>query len=123
MPGPIRVADAPTDKSKKTTKAPPAATKVDTIILHIYAPIIPAGDTPGNKGFSQQDYIDWFKAPDDPRIPDVGKWSAEGINLEFYTNTKSGVKDFEKSLQRKGAIVAYIGHSTLTPPKLGFIQF
>lgn len=116
-PGPIRVADAPTDKSKKTTKAPPAPTKVDTIILHIYAPIIPVGDTPGNRGFSQQDYIDWFKAPDDPRIPDVGKWFNEGINLEFFTDTKSGVKDFEKSLQRQGAIVAYIGHSTLTPAK------
>jgi len=117
-PGPIRVADAPADKSnKKAVKAPPAATKVDTIILHIYAPIIPVGQTPGNKGFSQQDFIDWFKAPDDARLPDVGKWSAEGINLEFFTNTKSGVKDFEKSLQRKGAIVAYIGHSTLTPPR------
>src|SRR5437588_236132 len=89
-PGPIRVADAPTDKSKKTTKAPPAPTKVDTIILHIYAPIIPAGQTSGSKGFSQQDFIDWFQAPDDPRVPDVGKWFYEGIQLEFYTNTKSG---------------------------------
>jgi hypothetical protein len=111
IPGPIRVADAPKEKSKKPAPAP---TKVDTIILHIYAPIIPAGDTPGNPGYSVQDFIDWFKAPDDARIPDVGKWSVENINLEFYTNTKTGVKDFEKSLQRKGAVVVYIGHSTLT---------
>jgi hypothetical protein len=116
-PGPIRVADAPKDKSKKPAKVAPAPTKVDTIILHIYAPIIPAGDTPGNKGYSVQDFMDWFKAPDDPRIPDVGKWSVENINLEFNIDTKTGVKDFEKSLQRKGAIVVYIGHSTLTPAK------
>ena len=70
-----------------------------------------------SKGFSRQDFIDWFQAPDDPRIPDVGKWFVEGIKLEFFTDRKTGVKDFEKSLQRKGAIVVYIGHSTLTPPK------
>jgi len=109
-PGPIRVADASPDKSKKTTKAPPAPTKVDTIILHIYAPM---GLGPGGSGFSPQDFIDWFKALDDPSNPVSDKWSVEGINVEFYTNTKSGVKDFEKSLQRKGAIVVYIGHSTL----------
>jgi hypothetical protein len=114
-PGPIRVAEGPTDKSKKIAKAPSAATK--TIIFHIYVPIIPVGDTPGNKGYSVQDFIDWFKAPDDPRIPDVGKWSAENIGLEFFINTKSGVIDFQNSLKREGAIVVYIGHSTLTPPK------
>jgi hypothetical protein len=95
---------------KKTTKAPPAPTKVDTIILHIYALM---GLGPGGRGFSPQDFIDWFKALDDPSNPVSDKWSVEGINVEFYTNTKSGVKDFEKSLQRKGAIVVYIGHSTL----------
>ena len=114
-PGPIRVADGPKDKSKKMAKAAPAATK--TIIFHIYVPIIPVGDTPGNKGYSVQDFIDWFKAPDDPRIPDVGKWSVENIDLEFFINTKSGVIDFQNSLKREGAIVVYIGHSTLTPPK------
>jgi hypothetical protein len=62
-PGPIRVAEGPTNKSKKTAKAAPAATN-KTIIFHIYAPIIPVGDTPGNKGYSVQEFIDWFKAPD-----------------------------------------------------------
>jgi hypothetical protein len=115
-PGPIRVADASTDKAKKTTKVPPAPTKIDTIILHIYSPI--------SGVFSQQDYIKWFRASKDapapdtcsmapPPTPDMGRWFDEGINLEFFTDTKSGVKDFEKSLQRKGAIVVYIGHSTL----------
>jgi hypothetical protein len=112
-PGPIRVADAPKDKSKKTTKAPPVPTQVDTIIWHLYSTLIPAQS--GYKGFSQQDFINWFQAPDDARIAELGKWSNEGINLEFKTDTKTGVKDFEKSLQRKGAIVVYIGHSTLTP--------
>src|SRR5262245_35219951 len=93
-PGPIRVADTSADKSKKKTKTPPAPTKTTTIILHLYVPIIPAGQNPGDKGFSQQDFIDWFRAPDDPRIPDIGKWSIEGIDLEFKTDTKSGVKDF-----------------------------
>jgi hypothetical protein len=115
-PGPIRVADASTDKAKKTPKVPPAPTKVDTVILHIYSPISGA--------FSQQDYIKWFQGSKDapapatgsmapPPPPDMGRWFDEGISLEFYTDTKSGVKDFEKSLQRKGAIVVYIGHSTL----------
>jgi hypothetical protein len=118
-PGPIRVAEGPTDKSKKTAKTAKAApaTTNKTIIFHIYAPIIPVGDTPGNKGYSVQQFIDWFKAPDDPRITEVGKWSVEGIDLEFFTNTKSGVADFKNSLKREGAIVVYIGHSTLTPPK------
>jgi hypothetical protein len=114
-PGPIRVAEGPTDKPKKT-KATPAPT-IKSIIFHIYVPIIPVGDTPGNKGYSVQDFIDWFKAPDDPRIPDVGKWSSESIDLEFFINTKSGVTDFQNSLKKEGAIVVYIGHSTLTPPK------
>jgi hypothetical protein len=122
-PGPIRVADAPTDKSKKTARnlvAPPVTgaiqgsssslTKVDTIILHLYRDPKEQDKT---KGFSQQEFIRWFKAPADPDIPNVGKWSDERIDLEFYTDKKSGVKDFEKSLQRKGAIVVYMGHSTL----------
>ncbi len=118
-PGPIRVAEGPDDKSKKTAKTAKTASaaKIKTIIFHIYVPIIPAGDTPGNKGYSIQDFIDWVKAPDDPRIPDVGKWSVEGIDLEFFINPKSGVTDFQNSLKREGAIVVYIGHSTLTPPK------
>jgi len=113
------VADAPTDKSKKTTQAPPAPTKVDTIIWHIYETLIKP--QPGNpKGFSKQDFLDWFQAPDDSRILDgPGKWWHAGIKLEFNTNIKTGVKDFEKSLQRKGAIVVYIGHSTLTKTPKG----
>lgn len=119
-PGPIRVADAgaPTDKSKKPAKAPPAPTKVDTILLHIYSTITQPEAKSRSKPFSQQDFIDWFKAPDDPRTPDLGgKWFNEGIDLEFFTNTKTGVEDFKKSLQRQGAIAVYIGHSALTPPK------
>jgi hypothetical protein len=75
------VADAPTDKSKKTTQAPPAPTKVDTIIWHIYETLIKP--QPGNpKGFSKQDFFDWFQAPDDSRITDgPGKWSHAGIKL------------------------------------------
>jgi hypothetical protein len=115
-PGPIRVAEGPMDKSKKPAKAARTAT-IKTIIFHIYVPIIPVGDTPGNKGYSVQDFIDWFKAPDDPRIPDVGKWSNESVDLEFFIKTKSGVADIKNSLQREGAIVVYIGHSTLTRPK------
>jgi hypothetical protein len=115
-PGPIRVAEKPKDKPKTP---PPTPTKVDTIIWHLYETLIPAGETPGSKGFSRQDFIDWFQAPDDPRIPDVGKWFVEGIKLEFFTDRKTGVKDFEKSLQRKGAIVVYIGHSTLTATPKG----
>src|SRR6188472_4206194 len=107
LPGPIRVADASANKSKKAAKAPPAPTKVDTIILHIYAPL---GDGPGGTDYSPQNFIDWFKALDDPSNPVSDKWSEEGINVESFTETKSGAKDFEKSLQR-GAIVVYIGHS------------
>lgn len=120
-PGPIQVADAdaPTDKSRKPAKASPAPTKVDTIILHIYSPITQPDAKSRAKPFSQQDFIDWFKAPDDPRTPDTGgKWFDEGIDLEFFTDTKTGVEDIKKSLQRKGAIVVYIGHSALTPPKV-----
>ena len=119
-PGPIRVADAPKDKPKKTTKAPPAPTKVDTIIFHIYETLMrpTSGGLP--QGYSKQDFFNWFNASDDTRIPDgPGKWDTEGIKLEFNTDPKTGVKDFEKSLQRKGAIVVYIGHSTLTATPKG----
>jgi hypothetical protein len=114
-PGPIRVADAPKDKSKKPAPAP---TAVKTIIWHVYETLMKptAGGLP--KGFSKQDLMDWFNASDDTRIPDgPGKWDTVGIKVEFKTDPKTGVKDFEKSLQTKGAIVVYIGHSTLTPPK------
>jgi hypothetical protein len=117
IPGPIRVADASKDKAKKTTKRPSAPTKVDTIILHIYSPI-------SGEAFTEEDYIKWFKAAKDapvpdkhslapPPPPDMGRWFDAGINPEFFTDRTTGVKDFEKSLQRKGAIVVYIGHSTL----------
>jgi hypothetical protein len=111
-PGPIRVADAPKDKSKK-----PAPVSANTIIWHIYETLIPR--QPGYpQGFTKQDFVAWFQASDDTRIPDgPGKWDTAGIKLEFNTDPKTGVKDFEKSLQRKGAIVVYIGHSTLTPAK------
>ena len=118
-PGPIRVADAPKDKSKKTTKEPPALTKVDTIIWHIYETLLrpTAGGLP--QGFTKRDFIAWFNASDDTRIPDgPGKWDTAGIKLEWNTDPKKGVKDFENSLGRKGAIVVYIGHSTLTPPRV-----
>jgi hypothetical protein len=112
-PGPIRVADAPKDKSKK-----PVPVSTNTIIFHIYETLMrpTAGGLP--QGFTKQDFFNWFNASDDTRIPDgPGKWDTAGIKVEKYTDPKTGVKDFEKSLQRKGAIVVYIGHSTLTPGK------
>jgi hypothetical protein len=114
-PGPIRVADAPKDKSKKPAPAP---TSVNTIIWHVYETLLrpTAGGLP--QGFTKRDLAVWFNASDDTRIPDgPGKWDTAGIKVEFNTDPKTGVKDFEKSLQRKGAIVVYIGHSTLTPAK------
>jgi hypothetical protein len=128
-PGPIRVAgaDAPMDKSKKPTqpsstptqpsstptKASSRPTKGTTIIWHIYAPMYKGTAT--HTPYSTQDFINWFNAPDDTEHPDVTKWSAEDIYPEFKTKTNSGVHDFEQSLQTKGAIVVYIGHSTLSP--------
>ena len=51
-PGPIRVADAPKDKSKKPAPAPPS---VNTIIWHIYETLIPR--QPGYpQGFTKQDF-------------------------------------------------------------------
>jgi hypothetical protein len=103
-------------QKKPTKPAPPAPAKVDKIIWHVYANLI--NPTPGDKGFSKQDLADWFIASDDTRFPEgPGKWDDAGINVEFKTNSKTGVKDFESSLQTKGAIVVYIGHSTLTAPK------
>jgi hypothetical protein len=70
------------------------------------------------QGFTKQDFFSWFNASYDTRIPDgPGKWDTEGTKLEFNIDPKTGVKDFEKSLQRKGAILVYIGHSTLTRAK------
>jgi hypothetical protein len=114
-PGPIRVADAPKDKSKK-----PVPVSTNTIIFHIYETLMrpTAGGLP--QGFTKQDFFNWFNASDDTRIPDgPGKWDTAGIKVEKYTDPKTGVKDFEKSLQRKGAIVVYIGHSTLTATPKG----
>src|SRR5262249_14582820 len=115
-PGPIRVADAP---SKKTTKAPPTPTPIDTIIWHIYESTLIPPHTGRPQGFSQDDFFTWFKAAyDRKQNPDFGKWDTEGINLVFNTDPKTGVKDFENSLQKKGAIVVYIGHSKLTAPQV-----
>jgi hypothetical protein len=57
----------------------------------------------------------WFNASDGTHTPDdPGKWDTAGIKVEWNSDPKTGVKDFEESLQRNGAIVVYIGHSTLT---------
>ena len=115
-PGPVRVAEKPKDKPKTP---PPTLTKVDTIIWHIYETLIPP-QSGYPQGFTKQDFLAWFNASYDTRIPDgPGKWDTEGIHIEFNTDPKTGVKDFEKSLQRKGAIVVYIGHSTLTATPKG----
>jgi hypothetical protein len=108
------VAEKPKDKPKTP---PPVPTKVDTIIWHVYETLIPP-QSGYPQGFTKQDFFNWFNASYDTRIPDgPGKWDTEGIHIEFNTDPKTGVKDFEKSLQRKGAIVVYIGHSTLTRAK------
>lgn len=124
---PIVVADAGTDKSKKapakTPDKPKAAdqVKIDTIIFHLYLPITVKGDKPGSKSFQAQDFFDWIKGTKDDAVPDDGKihewqqdhWDSMGISLELNTAIATGVDDFKKSLQRKGAIVVYLGHSTL----------
>src|SRR5215469_291744 len=114
-PGPIRVADAP---SKKTPKAPAPVVK---IIFHIYETLLKP--TPGGipEGFTKQDFMNWFNAPDDTRVPDgPGKWDTAGdFKVEYNFNPKTGVKDFEASLQTKGAFVVYVGHSTLTATPKG----
>jgi hypothetical protein len=116
-PGPIRVADADAP-SKKATKAPPTPAQVDRIIWHIYETLHkPSKDVP--RGYSEQDLEAWFNASDDRSISGgPGKWDTAGIKVEYNTNPKRGVKDFENSLQTKGAIVVYIGHSTLSPAKV-----
>ena len=105
---PVRVADAEKDKTKKHS----TSAKIDTIIFHMYIDI--------TDNFSSQDFIDWLqgtggKLRDDNQVYDwqEDRWTAEGIKLETYTSTKSGVADFKKSLQRESAVVVYLGHSTL----------
>jgi hypothetical protein len=124
---PIVVADAEKDKSKntpdKTPDKPKSAdqVKIDTIIFHLYLPITVKGDKPGSKSFLAQDFFDWIKGTKDDAVPDDGKihewqqdhWETEGISLELNTALATGVDDFKKSLQRKGAIVVYLGHSSL----------
>jgi hypothetical protein len=116
IPGPIRVAEGPAEPKKPAKPAPPAPAKVDKIIWHVYADLIRA--TPGNPEFSQRDLAAWFIVSDDTRDPEgPGIWDAAGIKVEFKTQSKTGVKDFESSLETKGAIVVYIGHSTMTHPR------
>jgi hypothetical protein len=123
---PIVVADAGKDKSKKPPaktpdKPTPADTiKINSIIFHLYLPITVKGDKPGSKNFSATDFFNWIRGKQDD-APDDGKvhewqpdhWENLGISLELNTKVATGVDDFKKSLQRKGAIVVYLGHSTL----------
>jgi hypothetical protein len=116
------VADAPKDKPKKPAPAP---TQIDRIIWHIYETLMKptAGGIP--QGFTKKDFVAWFNASSDTYNPDgPSKWDTAGTNgikieVEYNTDPKTGVKDFEKSLQKKGAIVVYIGHSTLTKTPKG----
>jgi len=105
---PVRVADAEKDKTKK----PSTKGKIDTIIFHLYMPI--------TGSFTSQKFINWLQGISDEDAdngPDqnvqIERFEAEGLNLEVNTNTKSGVADFKKSLQREGAVVVYLGHSAL----------
>jgi hypothetical protein len=115
-PGPIRVAEGPAQPKKPAKPAAPAKVKIDKIIWHVYADLI--RPTPGAPGFNQHNLAAWFIVSDDTRDPEgPGIWDAAGIKVEFKTQSKTGVKDFESSLQTQGAIVAYIGHSTMTHPR------
>jgi hypothetical protein len=104
---PRRVADAGTPK--KT----PLPVTVNAIVLHVYM------DINSDKGYPPQSLFEWIRGKrDDPDegltrewVPD--HWSNYNVQVELLTNTKTGVKDFKGSLQRKGAIVVYLGHSLL----------
>jgi hypothetical protein len=78
---------------KKTTKAPPTPTKVDTIILHIYALM---GLGPGGSGFSPQDFIDWFKALDDPSNPVSDKMVSRGYQCRILHQHQIGSQRLRK---------------------------
>jgi hypothetical protein len=111
-PGPIRVADATQDKPKNPAPAPV------TIIFHVYVSTFAPPQKGDPQGFNIDNYKDWFNAAYDTRdLRSRGKWDTENVYVEWNTIGKTGVADFEKSLKRDGAIVVYIGHSSLTPPK------
>ena len=109
--GPIRVADAETRKSKQPAKQPVSPAKVDTIFFHFYLPVTVKGDKPGKKAYKAADLFAWIQGTVDQYMSD--RWSEEGIDVKLISDPKSGVADFKKSLQVPGAVVVYLGHSSL----------
>lgn len=101
---PIRVADAPEKDSKKPAKKPATPAATQTVHLHFYMPIT------GN--YSATQFYEWLRGPEDYDHP-LSRWEEAGINLIFHSEKNSGVADFKKSLQDPGAVVVYLGHSTL----------
>jgi hypothetical protein len=100
---PIRVADGEGDAKKpgKKTNPPPAA---KTVHLHFY--LDPTGS------YSATSLFEFIRGPEDYNTP-LNRWDEAGINLVLHTNVGSGAEDFKKSLQDAGAVVVYLGHSTL----------
>ena len=96
-PGPVRVADAPKNKSNK-----PAPISTKTIIWHVYETLIPP--QPGYpQGYNKEALKAWFNASDDTRLPDgPGKWDAAGITLEWNTDPKTGSKILKSLFKGKG---------------------
>jgi hypothetical protein len=99
-----RVADS---GAQKKVAAP---TPVDTIALHIYM------DINSDAGYPPQSLFEWINGKRDDStihewVPD--HWSSFNVTVELYTNPKTGVEEFKRSLKRKGTIVVYLGHSAL----------
>lgn len=101
---PIRVAEAPKKDAKKPAKKPATLAATQTVHLHFYMPIT------GN--YSATQFYEWLRGPEDYDHP-LSRWEEAGITLSFHSEKNSGVDDFKKSLQDPGAVVVYLGHSTL----------
>jgi hypothetical protein len=101
---PIRVADAQGEDKKKPGKktTPPPAAK--TVHLHFY--LDPTGT------YSVSSLFEFIRGPEDYNNP-LNRWDTAGISLVLHSKVDSGAADFKKSLQDPGAVVVYLGHSTL----------
>jgi hypothetical protein len=105
----ILVAEGPKKAQKAPAQPTPAPTRTSTVHLHLYLPITVTK-------YTAQKYYEYIRGPEPgPNDPDhwTNRWDEGGISLVPHFDIKTAVADFKKSLQESGAVVVYMGHTTL----------
>jgi hypothetical protein len=105
---PTRVAEGPQQKDKAKanpkdkSKTPIVVPPTTEVRLHFYL----------SQKQTSEVYRDWLDYDYEMGGIGLGSFTTAGLAIRIFTNAKTGVADFKKSLSVPGAIVVYEGHTS-----------